>query len=217
MTRTFSRRGRRAATAVAALAAAALVLGACSSTIDHLKSTASSIASSAASGAGSGGGAAGSLSQALSKLDQSSSSATKATYKASYTATNSDGTTSTITLAQKGSKSAFSSGTNAFYSDGTTSTVCDSSSGTPTCTQVPASSGANPLAGLVGLFNSGTVAAEIHAAAAAAGVSVSQSTETHGGLSSSCFSYAKAGQTFKFCFSTAGIVTYISSPSGTSS
>ncbi len=207
---------RRILSAAAVLALGSLALGACGSTASSLSSTASSIAKAAGSGS-TGSGSGGSLSSALNALERKTSTANHATFMATYSASNlsSGGTSSTqtITIAQKGTQSAFTTGSGSFYSNGTTDTFCGNSSGSLQCTQ-SSGTGVNPLASLVDLFNPATVSAEIQAVAAAAGVSVTQSNETHGGLSSQCYSYTKSGQASKACFSSSGILTYASSAGG---
>jgi hypothetical protein len=192
----------------AALAIAGLVLGACSS------SGSSSSESTGASGS-TGSGGSGAASNFLQQLQQKASSATHATFKATYTSTNgSSSSTETLTFAQKGSKSSFTSGTTTVYSEGTTSTICDNSNSPSTCTV--SSGGVNPLAGLFALFSPSGVASAIQAAAAAAaGVTVSHSSETHGGQASQCVSYSRGGQGIKYCVNGDGVVTYIGTPSGT--
>ena len=209
MIRKLSTRSRRIGATITALGAVSLALGACSSTSNALSSVASSVASSANSGSSGS-----SASNFLQQLQQKASSATHATFKASYTSTQGSGSTQTLTFAQKGSKSSFTSGTTTFYSDGTTSTFCDNSQSPPTCTQT-SGTGANPLAGLLTLFSPQGVSSAIQAAAAAAaGVTVSHSSETHGGQASSCISYSRAGQGVKYCVNGDGVVTLIQTPTG---
>jgi len=203
-------RTRRLVALGALIAFPPLVVGACgSTTTGSPSSTSSSIAKDVGSSPSSNG--TGSLASALQKLSQTAASATHATFKATYSATNSTTGTTTITIAQMGTQSAFSSSSGAAYFDGTTTTFCSSGG---QCEQTTGT-GTDPYASLIDLFNAGTVSGEIQAYAAAQGVSITPSTETHGGLSSSCFAYSKAGQAFKFCFSDHGILTYVAAPNGT--
>jgi len=202
---------RRVGAAVAALAVAGLVLGACSSS--------GSGSSSSSSSSGSGGSSSGStsLSAELQALSAKVQSGKGATFKATYSSSGGSSSTQTIVFEQKPPKTYFSSGTGSVINDGTTTYYCDTSNSPPTC--ISSSSSSNPLASLVGIFTGATVAAflqsaQAQAAAHAAGYNLSYSSATYAGQPSHCVSASGPQGSGKYCVTDSGIIAYVDSGSG---
>jgi hypothetical protein len=199
-------------TLVAALVAFGVGLAACGSSSPSASSTTTSTSTTTTT-------VAQSSSQQLQSLTSLAQNSKTATFKAVYTYTSS-GKTQTITFAQSPPKYFFQVGTSGFtVNDGTTTYYCAQSHCLAT------SSSSNPLLSLSGLFNGTTFADSVRAytvaaaALAAAGVSLTFSTGTYGGVSSQCVHVSdtkSATKTFVWCVASAsGLMDYWSA--GTSS
>jgi hypothetical protein len=144
--------------------------------------------------------------------------AEKTTFKAVYTITGAGAESNqTVTIEQSPPKSLFSTSNGSDINTGTTSYFCSTASGAATCYSTTTS---NPLASLAALFSPATAltelkAAQTEAAARAAGYSASFSTQSFAGQSSTCASFATAGQSVKYCVTKQGVLAY--SGSGASS
>jgi hypothetical protein len=108
-----------------------------------------------------------------------------------------------IVFAQMGGHWSFAASPTTDYNDGTTDTVCDTSSGTPVCTQ-----DARPLTGQLSIINPTQTLAMLSSVPSKG---VTHSTKSNGDR---CISYPVSGGQIRFCVNTNGIVTTLSIPQG---
>lgn len=149
--------------------------------------------------------------------DQSLEAQVRAVQGTAFTATwqdHADGTTTDVTYAQEPPASAyFASSGEETIANSSGMFSCDTK--TKTCLKLPA----EPLADIGVLFNgteflNAAKAWETAAALAAAGVTVSYSDSTYGGLASSCITATHAGSSATWCVATSsGVLTYWSAGS----
>jgi len=208
-------RTRRFTVALVVSGMTGLLLGACSSSATSPESTTTAAASGSTTSSTSGSTASGSTGSSeaaeLRTLSTRLQGAEHATYRATYTSTDSNGTTSTVTIEQSGTKAVFSAPGGLFIDNGTTSYECSTSNGQEQC--VAMSSTGNPLGSLAAVFNPATAlgvfqSAEAQVAAHAAGYSVNVSSATYAGQPSQCITGTGQGKTFKYCVTDAGILAY---------
>jgi hypothetical protein len=203
-------------TALAAALAGGLVLAACSSS-----STGSTATTSPTSNASTGGttattaapkGPDDTLKSVVDGITRSAGDTYSVTYLTSHSST---GQSQSVTFAQSPPKSAVITPNGSFYLDGSSVTECQGSGSSATCTTLP-STMTGSLSDLTNLFSPGILTATLkgiqaEAAAHAAGVSVSTSSGTYGGLGSTCITVKSAAQPAAVTYCAAnssGVLTY---------
>ena len=182
----------------AAVMIGGLALAACSSggtSAPTTTSTSGGGTTATASASGSGSGLNG-LSSVVNRINDSSAKTFSATYQITEA-----GHTQTVTFAQDPPKSAVITPSGSFYIDGTSIIVCQGSGSSATCNSLP-SSLSSELSGITDLFSPTTLSNSLkglqaQADARAAGVSVTTSSATHGGLESTCFTLTKTSDATK--------------------
>ncbi len=155
----------------------------------------------------------------MSSIGKGAGSTFSATYTTSDTKT---GQTQTVTFAQAPPKSAVITSNGSFYIDGQTVTECTGSGPAAKCESLSTSLGAS-LSGIVDLYAPRVLSATIkglesEALAHAAGISVTTSSATYGGLASTCATVKNATQatSVTYCVAdTSGILTYSSANGST--
>ncbi len=198
--------------AVAALAVGA-ILTACNSgsASPPMKAGSSSSAGTTASTAATGG-----ADNALKAVEDRITKTTGATFSVSYQiAHGAAGPSQSVTFAQSPPKSAVVTPTGSFYINGSSVISCQGSGGSTTCGSVPSST-SDAVDGFTDLFSPGVLAKslraiEAEAQAHAAGVSVTTSSGTYGGLASTCVTARSQSQPTPVTFCAAdssGILTY---------
>lgn len=181
--------GRRARWSVGAVAVAGIALAACSSSATSPPST-TAAGGGTTTTAATGGGSSNGLSAVVNRIANSSGKTFSATYEITEA-----GKTQTVTFAQDPPKSAVITPNGSFYISGTSVTECQGSGSTATCNSLP-SSLSSELSSITDLFSPSTLSDSLkglqaQADARAAGVSITTSTATHGGLASTCFTLTK--------------------------
>lgn len=212
-----SHRASLGLTGLIAVAAAGLVLGACSSSTPSAattSTTASGNSSGGSSTTSSGGTSDAAKIHSLSSVVQAGS---HATFKAVYSSQGSGGS-QTITIEQKPPKSVFSSGSGSVINDGTRTYFCSTSGGAQQC--VSESTTSNPLQSLTAVFSPQTLLtvfqqAQAAAAAHASGYNISFSDATYAGQPSKCIDFSGSGKTGKYCVTDSGILAYLQTPGET--
>jgi hypothetical protein len=203
---------RTAWTAVAALAVGA-ILTACGSGSASSPTTAGSAApaGTTATTATTGG-----ADNALKAVEDRITRTTGATFSVSYQiAHGAAGPSESVTFAQSPPKSAVVTPTESFYINGSSVTACQGSGSSATCGSVPSST-SDAVDGFTDLFSPGVLAKslraiEAEAEAHTAGVSVTTSSGTYGGLASTCVTARSPSQPTPVTFCAAdssGILTY---------
>jgi hypothetical protein len=200
--------------AMAVVLAGGLALAACSSSSTGSPSTTTT--PSGGSATTSAGGSSSGLSSVVNRISSSSVRTFSTTYQI-----NANGQNQTITFAQAPPKSAVITPSGSFYISGSSITECQGSDSSATCTSLP-SGLTNTLSGLTDLFSPTSLSTTLKGletlAAAKAGVSVSSSSATYGGLRSTCFTLSKSsgGSSFTYCAADSnGILTYSSAAGST--
>ena len=172
----------------------------------------------AATGSATTSGSTSGASSALSKIEALTSSvqgSEKSTFKAVYTIVN-GANTETVTVEQAPPKSAFFTKGGAFIDTGTTTYYC-SDSGQSVCVN---GGSTNPLAALTQLFSPQTELAELkaiqaEAATDASGNHISFTSETFGGVGTTCANVTGTATPVKYCVTKQGLLAYGSSSSST--
>jgi hypothetical protein len=212
----FTRPSRRT-TALVGLLLLSGLLAACGSSNNGASSTTTTTSPTATGSATTTGSASGATS-ALSKIQALTSSvqgSEKSTFKAVYTVVN-GANTETITVEQAPPKSALSTKGGAFIDTGTASYYC-SDSAPATCLNAGTT---NPLAALTQLFSPKTEEAELkaiqaEASADASGYHISFTSETFGGVGTTCANVTGTTTPVKYCVTKEGVLAYGSSASST--
>jgi len=203
---------RAAGTAVAALAAGA-ILAACSSGSASPPTTAGS---AAPSGTTATTGATGGGDNALRAVEDGITRTTGATFSVTYQIDHGGaGPSQSVTFAQAPPKSAVVTSTESFYINGSSVTSCQGSGSSATCGSLPSST-SDAVDGFTDLFSPGVLAKSLRAIEAeaedhAAGVSISTSSGTYGGLASTCVTTSSRAQPTPVTFCAAdssGILTH---------
>lgn len=207
------RPARRAAwTAVAALAAGA-ILTACSSGSATSPTTGGSAAPAGTTATtATTGGADNALKAVQDRITRTTGATFSVTYQIAHGAT---GPSQSVTFAQAPPKSAVITSTESFYINGSSVTSCQGSGSSATCGSLPSST-SDAVNGFTDLFSPGVLAKslsaiEAEAEAHAAGVSVTTSSGTYGGLASTCVTARSQAQPTPVTFCAAdssGILTY---------
>lgn len=195
---------RSSARMTAAVAVTVLAVGAVLAACGGPSSSSTTTTTPAGSNTG-----ADSLLNQLRALGSQASAASRSTFQATWAAT-SNATTTTVTLAQSPPKSKFSTSSGGVVlNDGTATYFCSSSA---TCLRETT---VNPLSSLVGLYSGQaflgiTRSYSDQAALSAAGISLSFSNATHGGIASKCVTLteAKTSAATTWCVSSSGILTH---------
>jgi len=212
------RRPRGAGWVTAALLGGGLLAAACgSSSSSPTTTTAAATPTTGRTSSPASGAAA--LNHVVSGIDKGAGSTFSGTYTTSDTKT---GQTQTVTFAQDPPKSAVITSNGSFYIDGQTVTECTGSGSTAKCESLSTSLGAS-LSGIVDLYAPRVLSTTIkglesEALAHAAGVSVTTSSATYGGLASTCATLKNATQatSVTYCVAnTSGILTYSSANGST--
>ena len=142
-----------------------------------------------------------------------------ATFSVTYAISNSStGKNETVTFAQSPPRESVVTGTGSFFINGSSVVVCQGSGSSSTCTSLPAAM-TTEVDGLTRLFSPGILSntlkgIDAQVAAHAAGVGVTTSSATYGGLASTCakFTSPQAPAGVVYCASDSdGVLTYFSS------
>ena len=171
--------------------------------------------SSAPAGSTASTAAAGGADNALRTVEDRITRTTGATFSVSYQiAHGAAGPSQSVTFAQSPPKSAVVTPTGSFYINGSSIISCQGSGGSTTCGSIP-SSASDAVDGFTNLFSPGVLAKSLRAieaeAQAHAGVSVTTSSGTYGGLASTCVTARSQSQPTPVTFCAAdssGILTY---------
>jgi hypothetical protein len=208
------RLARRATWAAMAALAAGALLTACSS--GSASSPTTVTGSVAPPGTTATTTATGGAKNALEAVEHKITRTTGATFSVSYDiAHGAAGPSQSVTFAQSPPKSAVVTPTESFYINGSTVTSCQGSGSSATCGSLPAST-SDMVDGFTNLFSPGVLAKSLRAIEAkaeahAAGVSVTTSSATYGGLASTCVIARSPSQPTPVTFCAAdssGILTY---------
>ena len=200
---------RAAWTAVAALAAGA-ILAACST------GSASSPTTAAPAGTTVTTATTGGADNSLKAVEDKITRTTGATFSVTYQIVQgTSGTSQSVTFAQSPPKSAVVTPTESFYINGSSVTSCQGSGSSATCGSLP-SSMSSSVDGFTDLFSPGVLAKSLRAIEAeaqthAAGVRVTTSSATYGGLASTCVTASSQAQPTPVTFCAAnssGILTH---------
>jgi hypothetical protein len=212
----FTRASGRTMALVALLCLGGL-LAACGSSNNAATTTTTTVSAGTGSATTSGSSGGGSTS-ALSKIEALTSSvqgSERSTFKAVYTVVN-GADTETITVEQAPPKSAISTKGGDVIDTGTATYYC-SDSGQSVCVSAGST---NPLAALTQLFSPQTELAELkaiqdEAAAGATGDHISFSSESIGGVATTCANVTGTAAPVKYCVTKQGVLAYGSSSSST--
>lgn len=133
------------------------------------------------------------------------------TGKVTYTNTDTDGTSSTVTLYSKTPNTRYdttdSDGSSSAYIETSTATyICSSDAAQSDQSCIEEDGASTSGLGLFGSLFSSDIVDALAAAAQAQGIDITKSSETIAGVDADCYSGTDNGSTEKFCFSSDGVM-----------